>query len=314
MVHSFIWPRRFARFRAPLLATLVLALAGCDSRESLDPTRSLGPDEGAELVALGEPATAAASFAGGIPFGMAAQPVTAFGQRFNGAKRTIGAGQLLNELADIRARGGRIVLMMAGNPRNYLDGGHFSLSKWKQRVDEFKGVNFSAYINDGTIIGHFLLDEPNDPRNWNGRPVSPAVVEEMAKYSKQLWPSLPTVVRVQPDYLDRDHRYLDAAWAQYLSRRGDVDDYIKRNVADAQQRGLALIVGLNVLAGGTPNGTKMTASEVEKWGSALLSSSYPCAFIMWQHSSSFLNGSGVGNAMDALRRKAESRSGKSCRA
>ncbi|MBA3316951.1 MAG: hypothetical protein H0T50_02530, partial [Gemmatimonadales bacterium] len=78
-----------------MLATLVLALAGCDSRESLDPTRSLGPDEGAELVALGEPATAAASFAGGIPFGMAAQPVTAFGQRFNGAKRTIGAGQLL---------------------------------------------------------------------------------------------------------------------------------------------------------------------------------------------------------------------------
>jgi hypothetical protein len=139
------------------------------------------------------------------------------------------------------------------------------------------------------------------------------VVEQMAQYSKQLWPSLATIVRVEPGYLSSNHRYLDAAWAQYLYRRGNVNDYIKRNVDDAQKRGLGLVVGLNVLKGGNPNGSKMSASEVESWGSALLSSSYPCAFVMWQYNSDYLSSAGIGGAMDALRRKAQSRSSKSCR-
>jgi hypothetical protein len=68
-----------------------------------------------------------------------------------------------------------------------------------------------------------------------------------------------------------------------------------------------------VLYGGNPNGTRMTASEVESWGSTLLSSSYPCAFISWQYNSSYLSSSGILAAMSALRRKAESRGTKSCR-
>jgi hypothetical protein len=304
---------RFARLRALLVLPLAFT-AACDSTEPLDPTSSLNPeDSGVEIVSV-EPTVANASFAGGIPFGMAAQPVNAFGNRFNGGKRTIAPSLLLSDLAGIRARGGRVVVMLAGHPRNYVDGdGHFSLTKWKSRVDQFKRINFASYIQDGTIIGHYLMDEPNDPRNWSGKVVSPSTVEEMAKYSKALWPSMATVVRTQPDYLDRDHRYLDAAWATYLFRRGNANEYIKDMVSAAQARGLQLIVGLNVLRGGNPNGTKMTASEVESWGSALLSSSYPCAFMMWEWNTSYLSSSGVPNAMDALRRKAENRGNKSCR-
>ena len=205
--------------------------------------------------------------------------------------------------------------MLAGNPRHYKDGdGHFSLEKWKSRVNQFRNINFKSYIDDGTVIGHYLIDEPNDPKNWSGRTVSSSVVEEMAKHSKDIWPNLPTIVRTHPDYLGSNHRYLDAAWAQYLSRRGNVRDYIRENVAEAQKRGLALVVGLNVIHGGTPQGTKMTASEVEEWGSALLESSYPCAFIMWQYQSSYLDGSGIDKAMESLRRKAENRPSRSCKA
>jgi hypothetical protein len=57
----------------------------------------------------------------------------------------------------------------------------------------------------------------------------------------------------------------------------------------------------------------MTASEVENWGSALLSSSYPCAFINWEYSSDYYSSSSIRSAMSALRRKAENRSTKSCR-
>ena len=327
MAYSFKLSRRIARLRAPACAALIAALAACDSSESLDPNSGIIPDaadqsgitevtveDAVDAAAVGEPTLASISFAGGIPIGMAAQPLSLFGSRFNGAKLTIGANQLLGQLSTIRSRGGRIVLMMAGNPRYYKDGsGHFDLAKWKARVDEFKRIDFASYVKDGTVIGHFLMDEPNDPRNWNDRPVPPSMIEEMAKYSKQLWPDLPTIVRVEPSYLGSDHQYLDGAWAQYLARRGNVNDYLKRSVTDAQQRGLSLVVGLNVIDGGEPNGTPMSGSEVEAWGSALLSSSYPCAFIMWQHNSTYLSTSGIGSAMEALRRKAESRSSRSCR-
>ena len=95
-----------------------------------------------------------------------------------------------------------------------------------------------------------MIDEPNDPANWRGRPVSPATLEQMAKYSKQLWPRMPTIVRVEPGYLGRNHRYLDAAWAQYLHRKGPVESFLRRNVSAAQDRRLGLVVGLNVLKGG----------------------------------------------------------------
>ena len=328
MPHSFKLSRRFSRLRAPFFATLILALA-CDGTNTLDPSSSittdpidevaaapLDLDEGASDIEVlsAAPQTASASFAGGIPIGMNAQPVSAFGSLFNGAKLTVGPAGVMNELAAIRSRGGRVALMLAGSPRYYTDDrGHFSLSKWKSRVDRFKSKDFDPYIKDGTIVGHYLLDEPNDKANWNGEQVSPATLEEMAKYSKARWPNMPTIVRVEPSYLGGNHRYLDAAWAQYLSRRGNVNDYIRRNVNDAQQRGLALIVGMNVLKGGTPNGTRMTAKEVEAWGSALLSSSYPCAFFNWQHNSDYLSSSGIKDAMSKLRRMAENRSTKACR-
>jgi hypothetical protein len=135
----------------------------------------------------------------------------------------------------------------------------------------------------------------------------------MGRYSKQLWPNMPTIVRTEPAFFNFSPRYIDAAWAQYLSRRGNVSNYIRDQVSDAQHRGLQLVVGMNVIKGGTPNGTQMSASEVKEWGSTLLSSSYPCAFISWQYSSSYLNNSSIEDAMSYLRNKAENRSSRSCR-
>ena len=144
-------------------------------------------------------------------------------------------------------------------------------------------------------------------------PVSPSTVDQMGQYSKQIWPNLVTIVRSEPRFFSSNPRYVDAAWAQYLARRGDVYDYIKRNVSEAQSRGLALIVGLNLIGGGNPNGTWMNASEVQTYGSALLSSSYPCAFISWQYNSTFLSPTSIKSAMDVLRNKAQNRPAKSCR-
>jgi len=307
-----------ARLGASALSACLFTLAACDASEVFEPQTDApleAPDAaqpGDELVVFDDTLLAAASRRG-IPIGTFAQPMSAFGRTYNGGHQNFSPGSIVRELNAIRARGGRVVVAFSGSPKYYRENGHFSFEKWKSRVKRFKGINLSQFIQDGTIIGHYLIDEPNDPANWRGRPVSPATLEQMAKYSKQLWPRMPTIVRVEPGYLGRNHHYLDAAWAQYLHRKGPVESFLRRNVSAAQDRRLGLVVGLNVLKGGSPNGTRMTASEVKKWGGALLNSSYPCAFISWTYNRAYLSSRGVGDAMRALRHKAESRSARSCR-
>ena len=308
MTYTFKLSRRIARLRAPLAAALLVALAGCDGGNSFDPDLSGNADQGP-----GTPSSeTAAAYAGGIPIGIFAMPNEEFGAVFNGAMQNNGPQILLQSLAQIKARGGKVIVMFAGSQHHYKENGHFSYTKWKARIDRFKGVNFTSYVNDGTIIGHYILDEPDDPANWNGQLVSPSVVEEMARYSKSLWPGMATIVRAEPGYLAGNHKYLDAAWAQYLSRKGSASDFLRKNVADAQQRGLGLVVGINLLDGGTPNLSPMSASEVEEWGSAMLGSTYPCAFISWTYDERFLAAPGMRTAMAALRRQAENRSTRTC--
>ena len=308
MTYTFKLSRRIARLRAPLFAALILTLTACDNPDSLGP-ESLQP------TAEGGTPLGAVSFSGGIPMGTFAQPNSEFGSRYNGAHRNISPNLLISELSTIRSRGGKIVLMMAGSQRHYKNGdGTFSLSEWKARIDRYRGVNFSSFINDGTIIAHYLIDEPYDASNFGGKPVPGSTLEEMARYSKSIWPSLKTVVRAEPYEIkwSGTYQHLDAAWAQYLSRKGNASDYIQKNVSAAKQMGLGLIVGLNLVGGGTPNGTWMTPSEVESWGSALLSSDYPCAFISWQYNESYLSSSSMKSAMDRLRHLAQYRSSRSC--
>ena len=311
MTYTFKLSRRIARLRAPLVAALILALTACDNADSFSPDVPEPPHQ----ASASDTQLPAASFAGGIPIGSSAQPNSEFGDRYNGALRNIYPEYLLRDLAAIKGRGGKVALMMAGPEWWYQDDdGHFSLSKWKARIDRYRSVDIDSYINDGTLIGHYLIDEPNDPANWNGRPIPGTTLEEMARYSKQKWPGLVTIVRTYPEYLERWGPYeaLDAAWAQYVHRRGDVGAYISQSVASAQRQGLGLVVGLNLLKGG-PDNSRMTASQVSSWGSTLLSSTYPCAFISWKYDEAYLWSSGMKSAMDGLRGLAQNRSSRTCR-
>jgi hypothetical protein len=214
--------------------------------------------------------------------------------------------------------------MMAGNQYYYKNAdGTFSLSKWKARVDRYRNTNFASYVKDGTVIAHYLIDEPYDPTNWGGKPIPGSTLDAMAKYSKQIWPSLLTVVRAEPYRIQWSgtYQYLDAAWAQFYNPRGTLDpnDYLKQSVADAQRMGLGLVVGLNLLGGAPPligpgkGGSPMSVSQVKNWGSAMLNSSYPCAFVSYTYDTDYLSRSGMTDAMKYLRSKAQNRAAKSCR-
>ena len=95
---------------------------------------------------------------------------------------------IISQLSGARAKGGRVVVKLCKGRDEYVKNsdGTFSLTKWKALVDRYKKVNLGPYIADGTIIGHYLIDEPHRASRWGGKAISPATLEAMAKHSKQL--------------------------------------------------------------------------------------------------------------------------------
>jgi hypothetical protein len=304
-----------------------------------DPDQGLGEDEdqGFQVAVLEGPAMAALStvnapslasaYRGGIPFGALHLPTRLYGGMFSGSlvNTSSATRSLVPILAAAKRAGVKVAVSFVGAEKYYKNSnGTFSLAKWKSRVNAYRKVNFSSYITDGTIIGHYILDEPHDPHNWAGRTIPRATVDEMARYSKSIWPSMPTIVRGWPAYLKGyNYRYLDAAWAQYSGRFGNVSTWLQQNVRDAKASGLALVVGLNQLQGGAKGGLSgfyrrgfysMSGSQMRSWGSTILADSYPCAFLSWAYNAKYMNRSDIRSALANLAGQARSKASKACRA
>jgi hypothetical protein len=88
------------------------------------------------------------------------------------------------------------------------------------------------------------------------------------------------------------YRDLDAGWLQYAYDKGDPLKLVNSEAAIAKNRGLGLVVGLNVLDGG--NGSSgvrgwasgrwsMSAAEIRNYGTAMLSQTHACGFFNWAY-------------------------------
>src|SRR3990170_1313547 len=135
MIRNFTLFRCPARLRAPALAASILVLAGCHADEALKPVAEASA-EVVEAVPV-EDASPAALTRRGIPIGHFAQPLSAYGRVYNGGHKNFSPNTIVRELSAIRARGGRVIIPFAGSPRYYKVDGHFSLKKWKARVNRF---------------------------------------------------------------------------------------------------------------------------------------------------------------------------------
>jgi hypothetical protein len=356
MTHTFKLARRAARFRTAAFMAALIGLGACDNSERLAPLNSSdspivladtasGDDSAAATdsaavtdtlsdavaeanEALPEAAFVTAARAPGVVFGHFQMKNSQLTSVYNGAFRLPGPRDLLYSLASARARQGRILVQLSGADHTVKNrNGTFSLSKWKAQVARFRRIKFDSYIKDGTLMGHFLIDEPDDPSNWGGKTISQKTVEEMAKYSKKLWPGLTTVIRGKPAYLaarGTRYKYLDAGWAMYQSWQGNPASWIRTQNAAAKRAGLKVIVGLNLLNGGTRasriKGTKgkfyaMSASQVKSWGSLMLSESRStaCGFFNWRYDSRYHSRSDIKKALAYLSSKAKSAPKVSCR-
>lgn len=310
--------RRRCPPRVAALGVLVLMAAACGEGDRM------GPSTGVEGV--GKPDLATTATQPGIVFSSANLTLAQINSVHTGLVYTATPSGLLTFLSQLRAKGGRVLIKLAGPETSYKNAdGTFNLTKWKAGVDRFRNIDFSSYIADGTIVGHYIIDEPNFPTRWGNQVIPQATVEAAAQYSKQRWPSLPTIVDAPATWLASapvTYVYLDAAWAMFRSKNGNAGTWVAGQTSRAKAKGLGLVAGLNVLDGGDgssgirgtqPNTWAMSAAELQQYGTGLLSQSYVCAFSMWRYSDVYYNRADVKTAMGTLSQLAKSHAKTSCR-
>jgi hypothetical protein len=281
-----------------LAASWILALGLACADRAAGQTLTMGPLAGEparpdRLRVLPDGAELHAPW--GIAFGPQHLPESLFSSTYTGTVWLASPVTVLAKLEAARKAHARVILNLTSTPGSQNPDGSFSLELWKKRVDRFKGINFEPYIANGTLLGHYLMDEPHSAKNWDGQPVPFADIEAAGRYSKQLWLNMTTFVRTHPGFLEGaafPWVHVDAAWAQYSARRGDARAYVQSNVASARSLRLGLVLGMNVLTGGTSDsgipgfheGTwAMSASQVKAWGSILAAEPYACAFSLWKY-------------------------------
>jgi hypothetical protein len=297
----------------------VVFAAGCADADRLGPATEADPAP--------ELGPAAATALPGIVFSSSALTASQLNSVHTGLVEAPTPSNLLSFLAQVRSKGGRVLIKLAGSENGYKNpDGTFNLAKWQGRVDRFRSIDFSSYIADGTIVGHFLVDEPHFTGRWGDKGIPQATVEAAAKHSKQRWPNMPTLVNAPANWLASvpvTYVHLDAGWAMFRSKTSSSPSgWVAQQVKRAKSKGLGLVAGLNVLDGGNgssgirgtqPKTWAMSATELRQYGSALLDQGYVCAFSMWRYSSTYYNRADVKSVMAELSAKARSHAKTPCR-
>ena len=317
MRHEVSFGRLRGWSRGWLAGLGMLVAGGCAEDDRTGPTADMDP------AATGSPALAGS----GIVFSSSALTVSQVNSVHTGLVEAPTPSNLLSFLSQLRQKNGRVLIKFGGGEGSYKNpDGTFNLTKWKSNVDRFRTIDFSSYITDGTIVGHFLVDEPHFSGRWGDQGIPQATVEEAAKHSKLRWPSLPTLVNAPANWLASvpvTYVHLDAGWAMYRAKTSsNPGEWLAQQVKRAKSKNLGLVTGMNVLDGGDgssgirgtqPRTWAMSAAELRSYGTALLNQSYVCAFSMWRYSDTYYNRADVKSAMTELSNKAKSHARTSCR-
>jgi hypothetical protein len=248
----------------------------------------------------------------GIPFGHFKEPAPGAPLR-SGGDVIVPQGQLAN-LPAIKARNGRVIVNVVGGGKCSLDAaGQWQMALWqacwKRNLTAANRDTVLAYAASGTVVGDYLIDEPNLVNRWGT--IKPSDVCAMATFARTELPGVPVIVRAAPEWLGTCTS-IDAAWAQYGSRRGvPATDYRDAHLSAAAVRGYALVFSLNGLNDDAA-GTAMTPAQVTEYGTALLAGK-PCLFMVWEYATTWSERPDIKPALDSLGRLAATLPATSCR-
>lgn len=302
--------------------TAVVTLAAPPSPLQPAPPAPPAPPPATSPSTTAVPPAARAAAGVGVPMGMAglltagADPGP-FGMSLDGYN----ADNIVPRLETARGKKLRLLLnLTGGNHNNYKTDGAFDITKWMAKMQTFNTASIQAAIAagvaDGTIIGSSVMDEPHNESpqaSWGPRgTMTKARVDEMCRYTKAMFPTLPVGVVHDHRVFEPDQGYssCDFIVSQYTYRKtkGDVEAFREGGLSFAARNHMAIIFSLNVLDGGIPrkaSGTcdipetggpgtygrncRMTPQQIRDFG--LILGPAGCAFTMWRYDRDFFDNS-----------------------
>lgn len=226
---------------------------------------------------------------------------------FTAAQEYTNAGGIISEIANMRSRGYKAILMTTDDAHStYVSNGQFDINKWRAAMDTYNTPAITAAVKtavaDGTLLGISMLDEPNHS-SWGGN-ITKATLDSMATYAKSIFTTVAAGVLVIHTWrpTERFHN-VDFTISQYDSYRGSAASFRDAALAQAALDGTAKVFSMNLLAGGSQVAgcpipqtggpydlsvplCAMTPSQVSSFGMTLAPAG--SAFVMWTQSASFM--------------------------
>lgn len=194
-----------------------------------------------------------------------------------------------------RAAGMRVLVALTGGRRNFSDSrGCFSLERWKRALDRHDPRAIARFVEDGTIVGLYAMDEPHD---WECGPTFEEI-DSACGYALSKWPNLPCGVNAPPGWLahgrERLH-HLGFLFTQYSLRRGDVQTWVDRQIADAGWFRGDLWLSIQVLK------PEMSAKQFELAG-VVLCKVAPRGVFLWKWSEAWFGQPAVRRSLEVVRK------------
>lgn len=205
-----------------------------------------------------------------------------------------GANYTVNTLLPmVRDAGLKVTLRMTPGHSSYSTNGNFDLALWKSYLSTWQNSGIQEFIDDGTLVGHMLLDDIDD---FTGTDPTAADLDEMARFSQEILPGLMAFVRCQATKMpvpeNGQYIYVDAVVNQYKASEGPVETYVANQLSKAQSLGVDIINGMNICDGGDGSSGQqgwrsdkfaMTAEEIVNYGEVLMSVPDLKLFLMWEY-------------------------------
>ena len=206
--------RRRGWARTASLGILLIATLACTEDERLGPT--------ADAEVVGAPDNTAAATLSGIVFSSAALTVSQVNSVHTGLIETPPRRICCSMLSQLRSKKGRVLIKLAGGDKAYRNAdGTFNFTKWKSNVDRFRKIDFRSYISDGTIVGHFLVDEPHFAGRWGDKGIC-RLRSKRPRSTASSSGRTSTIVSAPANWLASaplTYVHLDAGWAMFRRRR-----------------------------------------------------------------------------------------------
>jgi hypothetical protein len=215
---------------------------------------------------------------------------------FTGTVSYVSPSGILQLLSSMRANRVSGFLKLTGDAHStYITAGQFDIAKWKAATARYDTPEIKTAVaqavQDGILLGYSMIDEPNH-YSWGGV-ITKAVIDEMAMFSKSIFPTLPTAA-VAPYKWRGAERYkvLDVIIAGTWKETGTSTAWRDAAVEAAKLNGVALAPVLNILGAAVTPGCLprpgggdtcvLTPAEIRDWAITLGTDPYTCGMFMWR--------------------------------